>query len=88
MAEGRLRAEWAQTASLMAQFFNANRDPDKVAAATPEDFSPYGAYGQKGQKGQKRKPGQWMQGLMQYKEMFKSMGKGKDKEKKTSAAKG
>ena len=32
---------WRRTASMMALFANANRDPKKHAAFTPADFNPH-----------------------------------------------
>jgi hypothetical protein len=42
MARGRLRHEWAQTASIMALLVNLNRDPRTGRRpAHPDDFNPY-----------------------------------------------
>ena len=41
MAEGRGRAEWAQTSAILAMLANTHRDPKK-SALHPKDFNPYG----------------------------------------------
>jgi hypothetical protein len=40
MSEGRGRSEWQQTASLLAMYFNAHRNP-KDSPLNPKDFDPY-----------------------------------------------
>jgi hypothetical protein len=41
MAEGRLRAEWAQTSSLLCLLPNIHRDPKRAQAKRPGDFDPF-----------------------------------------------
>jgi hypothetical protein len=41
MAEGRLRAEWAQTSEVLALIANANRDPKKSRRVYASDFNPF-----------------------------------------------
>ena len=41
MAEGRGKAEWAQTSTLLALLANAHRDPKKHGVFKPADFDPY-----------------------------------------------
>jgi hypothetical protein len=41
MAEGRQRANWAQTASVMALLANCHRDPKRSRAFRPSDFDPF-----------------------------------------------
>ena len=40
MAEGRNRAAWARTATILALIANVNRDP-KTPAFKPDQFDPY-----------------------------------------------
>ncbi len=41
MAETRGRAEWGRTSALLALIANANRDPRRTKAFSPDDFNPY-----------------------------------------------
>ena len=41
MAEGRQRADWSRTSSLMALIANTQRDPKKTRAFRPSDFDPF-----------------------------------------------
>ena len=41
MATARQGADWNRTAHLLAMLYNANRDPEKTKAASPDDFNPY-----------------------------------------------
>lgn len=43
MAEGRSRAEWGRTSSLLALIANCHRDPKKTRAYRPADFDPHAA---------------------------------------------
>ena len=42
MAEVRDRAAWNRTFAVLAQMFNANRDPEKTRAIDPMVFFPWG----------------------------------------------
>ena len=42
MAEVRDRAAWNRTFAVLAQLFNANRDPEKTRAIDPMVFFPWG----------------------------------------------
>ena len=41
MAEGRQRADWARTSSLMALVANCHRDAKRSRAFRPSDFDPF-----------------------------------------------
>jgi len=42
MAEGRNRAAWSRTATILAMLANCNRDPKKTGPCSPDDYNPYG----------------------------------------------
>ncbi len=41
MAEARDRADWNRTFAILAQIYNANRDPDKSTPSDPMQFFPW-----------------------------------------------
>jgi hypothetical protein len=41
MADGRQRAAWGHTSTLLAMLANVNRDPKKSRKFRPADFDPY-----------------------------------------------
>ena len=47
MAEGRGRAAWAHTSSVLALIANVNRDPKRQRPFRPADFDPYAEEGER-----------------------------------------
>lgn len=41
MSEGRAKNHWQHTSVILSMLANANRDPKKSTAFTPDDFNPF-----------------------------------------------
>ena len=48
MAESRQRDAWDHTSAVLCMLYNANRDPKKTRAATPQEFHPLRRKGRSG----------------------------------------